>query len=71
MVLISFVLLLISAFIVDSSVGQIIKLPNLCFKGLVHQKMKKFCHLLTLVSFQTRKTVVHLLNTNEDLFDEI
>ncbi len=31
-----------------------------------------FCHsLLTLMSFQIRKTFVHLWNTNEDIFDEI
>ncbi len=28
-------------------------------------------NLLTLMSFQTHKTFVHLRNTNEDIFDEI
>ncbi len=27
--------------------------------------------LLTLISFQTHKTFVHLQNTNEDIFNEI
>ncbi len=31
----------------------------------------KILSLLTLMSFQTRKTFVHLQNTNEDIFDEI
>jgi len=33
--------------------------------------MKILSLLFTLMSFQTRKTLVHLQNTNGDLFDEI
>ncbi len=36
-------------------------------KGIVYPKMK----ILTLMSFQTRKTFVHLRNTNYGIFDEI
>jgi len=40
-------------------------------KGQFTQKFD-FCHyLLTLMSFQTFKTFVHLQNTNEDLFYKI
>jgi len=41
-------------------------------KVLVHLKMKilSFIRLLTLTSFQTCKTFVHLWNTNDNLFDE-
>jgi len=35
--------------------------------GIVHPKMT----ILSLFNHQTRKTFVHLQNTNEDLFDEI
>jgi len=34
-------------------------------------KFKVLLQLLTLMSFQTRKTFVHLRNANEDLFNEI
>ncbi len=38
-------------------------------KGIVHPKMKIV--IITLMSFQTRKTSVQLRNTNSDIFDEI
>lgn len=49
---------------------QEITITGLCigstFKGLVHYKWK-FCHqLLSLMSFQTHKTSVHLWNSNEE-----
>ncbi len=37
---------------------------NKAFKGIVHQKIKILSHyLLTIMSFQTCKTFVHLRNT--------
>ncbi len=39
-------------------------------KGIVHAKIK-ILSLITLMSFQARKTFVHLWNTNEDIFDGI
>jgi len=43
------------------------------FKGIIHRKMEilSLIRLLTLMLFQTFKTLVHLLKTNEDLLDEI
>ncbi len=41
------------------------------FKGLVHPKMKIMSLITHPMSFQTRKTFVHLQNTNKDVFDEI
>jgi len=43
------------------------------FKGVIHHKMEilSLIRLLTLILFQTFKTLVHLLKTNEDLLDEI
>ncbi len=37
-------------------------------KGLFTQKWKLCYELLALMSFQTHKTVVHLRNTNEDVY---
>ncbi len=39
------------------------------FKGILHPKMK-ILSALTLMSFQTHKSFVHLWNTNEDIFNE-
>ncbi len=39
-------------------------------KGKFSQKWT-FCHLLTLMSFQTCKTFLQILNTNEDTLNEI
>jgi len=38
------------------------------FKGLVYPKMK-ILSVFTLMLFQPRKTIVHLWNTNKDIFD--
>jgi len=39
-------------------------------KGLVHPKMK-ILSFITLMSFHTRKTFVHLQKTYKDIFDKI
>ncbi len=40
-------------------------------KGLVYTKMKIMSLITHLMSFQTRKTFIHLQKTNEDILDEI
>jgi len=44
---------------------------NSKFKGMVHPQLENPIHLLTLILFQTCKTIVHLRKTSKDIFNEI